>query len=119
MSKIYTVQELREMAKLYKARAKDITEVCSRRGGSAMITVFASQGISDHKVSAMLLQAAGVLERIREEIKKIDTMEVAPLDGHPMHQNTNTEKVATVLEFFPKVKEILGGVKSQEGAENN
>ena len=93
MSKTYTAQELRQRA--------DEEE----------------RHWHDHLTAAMLRQAADLTEReerIRSEIKKIDTMAVAPLDGHPMHQHTNTEKVATVLEFFPKVKEILGGAKSLE-----
>ena len=63
MSKVYTAQEMRETAKLYDARAKTTMEVCSRRDGSAMVTVFASDGISDRKVASMLRQAADAMER--------------------------------------------------------
>lgn len=62
MSKVYSANEMRETAKLYYARAKTTMEVCSRRGGSAMVTVFASEGISDRKVASMLLQAADAIE---------------------------------------------------------
>lgn len=62
MSKVYTANEMRETAKLYYARAKTTMEVCSRRGGSAMVTLFVSEGISDRKVASMLLQAADAIE---------------------------------------------------------
>ena len=70
MSKVYTANEMRETAKLYDARAKTTMEVCSRRGGSAMVTVFASEGISDRKVASMLRQAADAIERMEKTAKK-------------------------------------------------
>ena len=101
-SKVYTAQEMREMANYNDSAYAKNPEMYSSA------------------VSSMLRQAADALERdelILREIKKIDTMEVAPLDGHPIHQTMNTEKVAAVLEFFPKVKEILRGAKSLEREE--
>lgn len=96
MAKTFTAQEMREMADEFYNET-----ICTT-------------------AAAMLRQAADAMERekrIREEINEIDTMEVAPLDGHPMHQHTNTKKVAAILEFFPKVKGILDEVNPQEHEE--
>lgn len=95
MDKIYTAQEMRDRAK-----------ACEFNG--------------DLITTAMLRQAADALEReklIIGEVSKIDTMKVAFLDGHPIHQQTNAKRVAAILEFFPKVKEIIGGVRPIEREE--
>lgn len=96
MAKIYTAKEMRE-----KAEALELASGCK-------------------SIAAMLRQAADALDRekqIIEEVSKIDTMKVVPLDGHPMHQQTNAKRVAAILEFFTKMKKIIGGVKSLEREE--
>lgn len=107
MAKNYTAQEMREVAKLYDARAKDITEVCSRTGGSAMITVFATQGISDHKVAAMLRQAADLTER-EERLEKKYEYAVKWLDKNSVANNMGERR-----DFAESIVRAVGKSKTQ------
>lgn len=86
--KKFTSQDMREEAKCFEA--------C---GGSSII-------------ATMLRSGADAVDRealICAEIAKIESMEAAPLDGVPDHQNVNARKIAATIEFFRKVKEIVAG----------
>lgn len=109
MAKTYTAQEMREMAFFFDRNADQFSKA---RLNSVLARI--------PETITMLGQAADALERekqIIEEVGKIDSMKVALLDGHPMHQQTNAKRVTAILEFFTKVKEIIGGVKSLEREE--
>lgn len=96
MAKTYTAQEMRETAERF---------------------AFEEDSSRSNTIVAMLRQAADTLERekqIIEEVSKVDAMKVALLDGHPMHQQTNAKRIAAIIEFFPKVKEIIGEVRPLE-----
>lgn len=128
MSKVYTTKEVRETAKLYEARAKTTTEVCSRRGGSAMVTVFASEGISDRKVASMLRQAADSMER--EAAKDAEIANLRALVGElaqsldascDCHCHCDGSKMADESKFdcpdkawralVARARETIGGAK--------
>ena len=62
------------------------------------------------KASAMLLQAADILEGVREEIDIIEQMPTANLDGSFENQRVNGERLMAKISFYDKVKEIVGKV---------
>lgn len=59
------------------------------------------------KASAMLLQAADILEGIRDEIDIIENMPKANLDGSFENQRVNGERLMAKISFYDKVKEIV------------
>ena len=61
----------------------------------------------NHHIAEMLRQAAYMLDGISKEIERIDSMQSAPLDGAPYHQEINGLRLKARIEFFDSVKKII------------